>query len=137
MSFVSLHNQTQFSILDSIISPKALLQRAKDLNQSAVAITDHGTIAAAWEAWKESKDIGIKLIIGAELYFKNSVEDQEERLKHIILLAKNAIGYKNLLTLNKKGFDKNFFIGKKIYSIIDWKLLEEHSEGLICLTACR
>ena len=61
--FVSLHNQTDFSILDSIVSPKALFKRAKELGQTAVAITDHGTMAAAWDAWKASKDTGVKLII--------------------------------------------------------------------------
>jgi DNA polymerase-3 subunit alpha len=134
--FVSLHNQTYFSILDSLISPKALLKKAKELGQSAVAITDHGTLAAAWDAWKASKDTGVKLIIGCECYFTNDVSNVDEKLRHVVLLAKNAIGYRNLLTLNKKGFDHHFLIGKRVYSIIDWKMLEEHAEGLICLTAC-
>ena len=134
--FVSLHNQTDFSILDSLISPKALLKRAKELGQTAIAITDHGTLASAWDAWKASKDIGVKLIIGCECYFTNDASNIDDKLRHVVLIAKNATGYRNLLTLNKKGFDNNSFIGKRVYSVIDWKLLEQHSEGLICLTAC-
>lgn len=137
--FISLHNQTDYSILDALSSPKDLLKKAKELGQTAVAITDHGTLAAAWDAWKASKDIGIKLIIGAELYFRNSIDTPitpDEKLRHIILLAKNAEGYKNLLTLNKLGFDRASLLGKRVYSAIDWSLLEKYSSGLICLTAC-
>lgn len=134
--FVSLHNQTDFSILDSLISPKALFNRAKELGQKAVAVTDHGTLAGAWDAWKASKETGVKLIIGCECYFQNVPQDSNEKFRHIILLAKNAIGYRNLLTINKRGFDQGFFLGKRVYPIIDWKLLEEYHEGLICLTAC-
>ena len=134
--FVSLHNQTDFSILDSLISPKALFKRAKELGQTAIAITDHGTVAAAWDAWKASKDTGVKLIIGCECYFQNDATNVNEKFRHIVLLAKNAVGYRNLLTLNKKGFDQSSFVGKRVYSVLDWKLLEQYSEGLICLTAC-
>lgn len=134
--FVSLHNQTDFSILDSIISPKALFKRAKELGQTAIAITDHGTLAAAWDAWKASKDTGVKLIMGCECYFQDDAANINEKFRHVILLAKNATGYRNLLTLNKKGFDQSSFVGKRVYSVLDWKLLAEHTEGLICLTAC-
>lgn len=134
--YVSLHNQTDFSILDSTISVKSLFKRAKELNQKAVAITDHGTFAAAWDALKASRETGVKLIMGCEFYFRNDCKNEDERFKHIILLAKNAVGYRNILTLNKKGYDQNLFVGKRIYSVIDWKLLEQHSEGVICLTAC-
>ena len=134
--FISLHNQTSYSLLDSLMEPKALFKRAKELGQTAIAITDHGSLAGAWEAWKVSKDVGVKLIIGCECYFTNDVDNVDDKLRHVVLLAKNAVGYRNLLTLNKKGFDKNSFIGKRVYSVIDWKLLEQHAEGLICLTAC-
>ena len=92
-NFVSLHNQTDFSILDSLISPKALLNRAKELGQSAVAITDHGTIASAWDAWKASKDTDTKLIIGCECYFQNDASNINEKFRHIVLLAKNAFTF--------------------------------------------
>ena len=89
--FVSLHNQTYFSILDSLVSPKELFKRAKELNQSAIAITDHGTLASAWDALKASKEVGVKLIIGCECYFQNDASNTEDKFRHIILLAKNAI----------------------------------------------
>ena len=134
--FVSLHNQTEFSILDSLNTPKGLIKRAKELGQKAIAITDHGTLAGAWDAWKASKDAGVKLIIGCECYFQDDASNVSEKFRHIVLLAKNAVGYRNLLTLNKKGFDQSSFVGKRVYSVLDWKLLEQYSEGLICLTAC-
>jgi len=134
--FVSLHNQTDFSILDSLISTKELFIRAKELEQPAVAITDHGSLASAWEALKASKETGVKLIIGCECYFVDDALQKDNKLRHIILIAKNAVGYKNLLTLNKIGFDQSGLLGKRVYSIIDWKLLEKYSEGLVCLTAC-
>lgn len=134
--FVSLHNQTDFSILDSIISPKALFNRAKELGQTAVAVTDHGTLAAAWDALKASRDTGVKLIMGCECYFVEDASNISEKFRHVVLIAKNAVGYRNLLTINKKGFDQGHFLGKRVYPVIDWKLLNEHHEGLICLTAC-
>ena len=60
----------------------------------------------------------------------------DEKFRHIVLIAKNAEGYRNLLTINKLGFDQSSFVGKRVYSVVDWKLLEQYSEGLICLTAC-
>ena len=132
-NFVNLHTQTTYSLLDSLIEPKALFKRVPELGQSAIAITEHGSLASAWECWKLSKETGIKLIIGCECYFQ---DDDTDKFRHIILLAKNAIGYRNLLTLNKKGFDHNSFLGKRVYSVINWELLEQHAEGLICLTAC-
>ncbi|HWZ23098.1 MAG TPA: PHP domain-containing protein, partial [Cytophagaceae bacterium] len=134
--FVSLHNHTHFSILDALSSPKDLLNRAKELGQKAVAITDHGSIGAAWDAFKASKGTDVKLIIGCEMYFLDDVTKKNERFRHIILLAKNAIGYKNLLTLNKEGFDNSVVYTKRVYPLIDWKLLEKYSEGLVCLTSC-
>jgi DNA polymerase-3 subunit alpha len=134
VNFVNLHTQTDYSILDSLISVKDLFKKVKELDQKAVAITEHGSLASAWEALKESKNTGIKLIIGCEFFFKDTVNN--EKLQHVILLAKNEIGYKNILILNKKGFDQNYFIGKRIYPIINWNLLEQYCEGTICLTAC-
>lgn len=134
--FVSLHNQTDFSILDSLIAPKALFARAKELGQTAVAITDHGTLAGAWDSLKASKDTGVKLIIGCECYFVDDATNVQDKFRHIVLLATNAEGYRNLLTINKKGFDQGHFLGKRVYPVIDWKLLVEYQAGLICLTAC-
>jgi DNA polymerase III alpha subunit/intein/homing endonuclease len=136
IDFVNLHVHTTFSILDSLIEVKDLFQKVKELGQSAVAITDHGSLAAASEALKASRAADVKLIMGCEMYFLDDVAKKEQRFRHIILLAKNAIGYRNLLTLNKRGFDNSVVYTKKVYPLIDWKLLEEYKEGLICLTSC-
>lgn len=136
VDFVSLHNQTSYSILDSLIEPRDLFRRVKELGQTAVAITDHGSMGAAWDALKASRETGVKLIMGCECYFLNDATQSEDKFRHIVLLAKNAVGYRNLLTINKRGFDQGHFLGKRVYPIVDWKLLEQYSEGLICLTAC-
>lgn len=133
--FVSLHNQTDFSILDSLCSVKELFEKAKELGQPALAITEHGSFASAWDALKLSKSTGVKLIIGVEIYFRDDVKN-DDRMRHLVLLAKNATGYRNILTLNKLGFDTDSCIGKRVYPVIDWEMLEKYSEGIICLTAC-
>lgn len=134
--FISLHNHTQYSILDALATPSDLIKRAKELNQHSIAITDHGSIASAAEAYKSAKANNIKLIIGVEAYIKLNIQDPQEKFRHIILLAKSAIGYRNLLTVNKLGFDAYKNTGKKAYSVIDFNILSKHSEGLICLTSC-
>src|ERR1700722_612081 len=135
-NYISLHNHTHFSILNSLISPKDLLHKAKELNQGAIAITDYGTLAGVWDSLKISKEVGVKLIVGCELYFVNDVLNKDEKLRYIIFLAKNYQGYKNLLSLSEEGYDNSSRITKKAFPIVDWKLLEKYSEGLICLTAC-
>lgn len=144
--FVNLHNCTTFSILNSLISPKELFLRAKELGQKAIAIADYGSAAAFWDGLKASKETGVKLIAGIDMYFVNQVPSKNllpgelpeelDRFRHIILLAKNAIGYRNLLSLNKEGFDNSAIFAKKVYPLIDWQLLEKYHEGLICLTSC-
>ena len=134
--FVSLHNRSCFSILTALPSPKDYMVRAKELDQSAVAITDLGTLAGVWDALKASREVGIKLIIGAEFYFTNERSKPEPKMRFVVLIAKSAIGYKNLLKLNREGFDSSILQGKRIISVIDWELLKSHSEGVICLTGC-
>lgn len=134
--FVNLHNHTHYSILDALSSPKDLIKKAKELGQKAIAITDHGTLSSAWTAYKAAKGSGVKLIMGCEMYFLDDVTKTEQKFRHVILLAKNAVGYKNLLSLNKAGFDNKIMFAKRVYPVIDWSLLEKYSEGLICLTSC-
>lgn len=136
MSYVSLHNHTSFSIMDALSKPIDLFKKAKELNQPAIAITDHGTLAGMWDCFKASKETGVKLIAGCEFYFVDDVKDLESRFRHVILLAKNAIGYKNLLTLSSAGFNNSVISFKKVYPRIDWNLLEQYKDGLICTTAC-
>lgn len=135
-AFVSLHNHTNFSILNSLVTPKQLFTRAKELEQTAVAVTDYGSFAGVWDALKASKDTGVKLIMGATFYFVNDLANRDPKLRYVVLLAKNPTGYKNLLTLNRLAFDHSAIITKRVFPIIDWKLLKEHSDGVICLTGC-
>ena len=101
--YVSLHNHTTGSIGDSIILPKELIEKTKELGQTAVAITDHGSMAALWDANKAAKKSGVKLIAGCEIYFVDNADNNEDTiLRHLILLAKNKVGYKNLLSINKR-----------------------------------
>lgn len=134
--FVSLHNHTNFSILNSLVSPKDLFAKAKELGQTAVAVTDYGTLAGAWDSLKASKETGVKLIIGCELYFVNSIAEKSDKLRYIVLIAKNYQGYKNLLSITKRGFDSSSIIMKRVFPIIDWAALEKYADGLICLTGC-
>lgn len=135
MSYISLHNQTHYSLLNSIISPKELLQKAKELNQSAIVISDLGTLSSSWEALKASKELGVKLIIGCEFYFVNDVLNKDTKVKTIVLLAKNESGYKNLLSLNRHGFDHSSLMYKRVIPLVDWKLLEKYKTDLVCLTS--
>lgn len=136
MQFISLHNHSHYSILKALPSPKDLLLRAKELGQSALALTDHYSFAGIWEAFKISKEIGIKLIVGAEFHFLSDANKKDDKLRHIILLAKNATGYRNLLSMNRLGYDNPVLAGKKIIPVIDWQLLQKYSDGVICLTSC-
>lgn len=136
LGYVSLHNHTTFSISDSLIKPADLFRRAKELGQEAIAVTDHGTLAGLWDSLKESKKTGVKLIAGCEFYFVDDVNNKDARMRHVILLAKNEVGYRNLLRCSAEGYDNFNVLFKKVFSRIDWKILEKYSEGLICLTAC-
>jgi DNA polymerase-3 subunit alpha len=124
--------------MDSLIKPSDLFKKVKELGQSAVAVTDHGTLAGAWDCLKYSKEAGVKLIMGCEFYFVDDVTDTTNtaRLRHLILLAKNHQGYKNLLLANKLANDNHIVAFKKVIPRIDWKILEQVQEGLICTTAC-
>ena len=136
MDYVSLHNHTTASILDSLIEPEDLFKRTKELGQKAVAITDHGTFAAAFDALTLSKKHGVKLIIGCEFYFLDDLNDKSARLKHVILIAKNHQGYKNILSAHFEGFDNQILTSKKVIPVISWEHLQKYSEGVICTTAC-
>ena len=135
--YVSLHNHTIGSIGDSLITPKDLIEKTKQNKQQAIAITDHGSLSAVWDTYKISRKTDIKLIVGCECYFVDNADDNDNTiLNHLVLLAKNAEGYKNLLTLNKLGFDKYTIAFKKAIPRVDWDMLKSHSQGLICTSAC-
>lgn len=135
IDYISLHNFTSYSIMQALTKPADLLQRAKDFGQDAIAVTDLATMAGLWDSLKAANKIGIKLIAGCDCYIVNDVKN-DEPLRRIVLLAKNQIGYKNLLSLIREGYDYKTIAFKKVIPRIDWNLLEKYSDGLVCLTGC-
>ena len=137
MSFVHLHVHTEYSLLDGACRIDKLVKRAKELGQSAVAITDHGVMYGAVAFYKACCAEGIKPIIGCEVYVAartrfDRAHGIDNEYTHLILLCKNETGYKNLCYLVSSAFTEGFYIKPRI----DWDLLKEHSEGLICLSGC-
>jgi len=139
MRFTHLHLHTYYSLLDGAIKPKELMQYCKDNGMDAVAMTDHGNMFGAVEFYKEAKKAGIKPIIGSEFYIAaNGIQSEnEEKIEdggnyHLVVLAKNKIGYQNLIKLSSISYEKGFYKKPRI----DYDLLEQHKEGLIVLSAC-
>ncbi len=141
MSFVSLHNHSDYSLLDGASQLPALVERAAAMGMPALALTDHGVMYGAIELLKSCKKAGIKPIIGNEMYVINgSITDpqpKKERRYHLVLLAKNSTGYKNLVKLTSIAHLRGMR-GRGIFAraCIDKQLLQQHSEGLIAATAC-
>lgn len=133
--FVHLHVHTQFSLLDGAARIKDLVARAKEQGMDALAITDHGAMYGVVDFYKECKAQGIKPILGIETYVAPRSRFEKAGMRenaHLILLAKNKTGYKNLMALSSKAFLEGFYYRPRI----DYDLLEEYKEGLICLSAC-
>lgn len=137
MSFVHLHVHTTYSLLDGFSSIKKLVAKTREMGMPALAVTDHGTLFAAIEFYKAAKDAGIKPIIGLEGYMASRrMQDKEAQLDkrsaHVILLAENITGYKNLLKIASASQLEGFYYHPRI----DHDYLAAHSSGLICATAC-
>ncbi|MBR4157689.1 MAG: DNA polymerase III subunit alpha [Oscillospiraceae bacterium] len=137
MSFVHLHVHSEFSLLDGFCRIDEVCARAKELGQEALAITDHGVMYGAVNFFKAAQSAGIKPIIGCEVYVApNSrfgrVHGVDSEYSHLILLCKNETGYRNLCYLVSMGFVEGFYTKPRI----DWELLSQHADGLICLSAC-
>ena len=135
--FVHLHIHSEFSLLDGANRIKDLPVRAKELGMDAMAITDHGVMFGAIDFYKACKKEGIKPIIGCEVYVApRSRFDREpgidNKYNHLILLAKNNQGYKNLSKLVSLGFIDGYYYKPRI----DLEILEKYSDGLVCLSAC-
>jgi len=135
--FVHLHVHTQYSILDGASAVKTLVRRAKELGMTALAITDHGNMFGVKEFHDAATAASIKPIIGCEIYVartsledKTSVEDRSG--DHLILLAKNKTGYRNLVRLVSEAWIRGFYYKPRI----DKELLRKHREGLIASSAC-
>ena len=134
--FTHLHVHSDHSLFDGYQTIDEILNRVKELGQEAVAITEHGTMASIIEFHKKTLEQDIKPIIGCEFYFcEDKFIKDRAFTHHLILLAKNEIGYMNLKRLNKIAFNKDdghFYFKPRI----DSKELAEYSDGLICLSAC-
>jgi len=135
MDFVHLHTHSYYSLLDGLNSPEALLSRAAELGMGALALTDHGALYGAVEFYKAAKKAGIKPILGCEVYVAQKSRfdrPSNERPYHLILLARDYDGYKNLVRLVTKANLEGYYYKPRV----DKELLKEHSEGLIATTAC-
>ena len=141
MAFVPLHNHSDYSLLDGASQLPQMVERAKELGMPALALTDHGVMYGAVELLKLCQGTGIKPIIGNEMYVVNgSIDDpqqKKERRYHLVVLAKNATGYRNLVKLTSISHLRGMR-GRGIFSraCIDKHLLKQYSEGLIVATAC-
>ena len=139
MSFVHLHCHSEFSLLDGANRIEDLIRRAQEFEQPALAITDHGNLHAAWEFQEKAKKAGVKPIIGMEAY----VAPGDRRLRtrpapgakpyyHLVLLARDLTGYKNLVKLSSLAYTEGFYSKPRV----DRELLALHSEGIVVSSAC-
>ncbi len=134
--FAHLHVHTEYSLLDGACRIDRMFDRLKELGQTAIAITDHGVMYGCVDFYKAAKKAGVKPIIGCEVYVATrSRFDKVNRIdgsNHLVLLCKNETGYKNLIKLVSAGFIEGFYSKPRV----DKELLEQHHEGLVCLSAC-
>lgn len=135
--YVHLHNHTQYSLLDGLTKVPALCSWVKDVGMEAVAQTDHGTLSGAIEFYKEAKNAGIKPIIGMEGYvaarkIENKEPGKDKVYYHLIILAMNEVGYKNLMKLSTIANLEGVYYKPRV----DHDLLEKYNEGLIILSGC-
>lgn len=137
VDFVHLHVHSEFSLLDGLGKLDHLIERTKSFGMDALALTDHGAMYGSFKFYLKAKAAGIKPIIGVETYVaRRSRFDKEARVDtdphHLVLLAKNEIGYQNLLKLVTHAHLEGYYYRPRI----DWELLQKYHEGLICLSAC-
>ena len=137
MAFAHLHVHTEYSLLDGACRMEGLLDAAKEMGQTAVAITDHGCMYGVVEFYKAAKKRGIQPILGCEVYVArrtrfDKVHELDGENRHLVLLCENETGYHNLLALVSKAWVEGFYSKPRV----DLDLLREHHEGLIALSAC-
>ncbi len=135
--FVHLHLHTEYSLLDGVCRIERLMERVRDLGQTAVAITDHGVMYGVVEFYKKAKAAGLHPVIGCEVYVaprtrNDRVHELDSEPSHLILLCENQTGYQNLMKLVSRAFCEGFY-GKPR---VDRELLAQYHEGLIALSAC-
>ncbi|MEM5948588.1 DNA polymerase III subunit alpha [Spirochaetia bacterium 38H-sp] len=134
MDFVHLHLHSDYSLLDGANKINDLITRVKELGMSHVALTDHGNLFGVMDFYKTAKKEGVVPIIGCEVYVSEGdyTDKENKTYYHLILLAENSTGYKNLLKLVSEGFLNGFYYKPRV----DLKLLEQYHEGLIAMSAC-
>jgi len=138
LPFVHLHCHSHYSLLDGAGTIRGLLERAKALRMTALALTDHGNLHGALKFYQTAQDLGVKPILGMEAYiapgsrFQKEQGEGRETNYHLTLLAKNREGFRNLIKLSSAGFLEGFYFKPRI----DKDLLAAHKEGLICLSGC-
>ncbi|WKZ36691.1 MAG: DNA polymerase III subunit alpha [Anaerolineales bacterium] len=137
MSFAHLHVHTEYSLLDGFSNIRKLVQRVKEMNMPAVAITDHGTMFGVIDFYKTAHEAGVKPIIGLEAYMAaRGMKDKDSKLDrqsyHLLLLAENETGYRNLLKIASAAQMDGFYY----YPRIDREFLAAHADGLICTSGC-
>ena len=138
MAFTHLHVHTEYSLLDGSSKIRELTARAKELGMDSMAITDHGVMYGVIDFYRAAREVGIKPILGCEVYvapgsrFDRENGAGEDRYYHLILLAENNTGYKNLMKIVSKGFVDGFYYKPRV----DLDLLETYHEGIISLSAC-
>ncbi|MHA1755519.1 MAG: DNA polymerase III subunit alpha [Promethearchaeota archaeon] len=130
--FTHLHLHTEYSILDGLGRITDIVNHAKNMGFKSLAITDHGSICGTLQFYLDCKEVGIKPILGCEMNIVDNINEKKRSRNHIILLAKNEIGFKNLLKLTSKSYIDGFYYVPRI----DFNLLKENSEGLIVMTSC-
>ena len=138
LPFAHLHCHSHYSLLDGAGTVKGLLERAKALRMTALALTDHGNLHGAIKFYQTAKELGINPILGMEAYiapgsrFHKEAAGSKEASFHLTLLARDAVGFKNLVQLSSSAFLEGFYFKPRI----DKELLAAHREGLICLSGC-
>ena len=138
VAFTHLHVHTEYSLLDGSCKIKELAARAKELGMDSMAITDHGVMYGVIDFYRAAREVGIKPIIGCEVYvapgsrFDRENTNSEDRYYHLVLLAENDTGYHNLMKIVSKGFVDGFYYKPRV----DYEVLETYHEGVIALSAC-
>lgn len=133
--FVHLHTHSEYSLLDGHARIERLVKRALEVGQESLALTDHGAMYGAVEFYRTAKKEGVKPIIGCEAYFTPDSRTKREgkpALYHLLLLAKNETGYRNLMSIVSEASTQGFYYKPRV----DLDLLQQHSDGLICTSAC-